>query len=157
MKVNILWDSAADIRSGYLNLDSFADGKDERVFCEPLDLSPHLDEGEVEELVALEVLQHLPSPEIDKILEHWMSRLAHGGKIVVGCVDAYEVARAVWNGSLLAQKMNALLYGDQSKPSRYNCFSTTLEDLCRFFESRGYTVLKKRVTNFQAIVTAERP
>lgn len=159
MKLNLLMDSPGDVRSGYVNVDPHAPQGDEhgRVRGDVFDLSHVADAGEVSEIVALDLLDSAPVAEAEAVLNHWLSRLAHGGRLTVSVVDLREVARSFLNGVLSTDEANALLFGAQDRPWRFKRAAYTLPQLVDAMASLGYRVLAKRVQDFRAVVTVERP
>lgn len=155
MKVNLLINNAADVRSGYLNIDPFAQSDDGagRFKCGLDRLDLLVDPGECEELVAHDVLDAYPAQSVDAVLDHWLSRLAHGGTIALSVVDMREVARAFLAGSLNLEEANKLLHGvGVTKKS-----TLSVDILSDVLEGKGMKVLVRRVENYRAVVVAQRP
>lgn len=153
MKLNLLINNAADVRSGYLNLDPFApDDAVDRKRCQLDKLGEWVDANECEELVAHDVLDAFPSVAVDAVLDHWLSRLSHGGKIVVSVVDLKEVARAFLAGSLKLEEANRLIHGG----AHMRKSSLTVGILSDVMEGKGLKVLIRRVENYRAVVVAQR-
>lgn len=157
MKVNLLLDNPGDVRSGYLNIDPFADGVDTRVKGNLDDLSEHADANELEELVANDILDTFALTDADRVLDNWLSRLAHGGKLTISVVDLRSVSREVLANSISIQDANELLYGRPTAPHFQKRSAFTLQQLAGTLESRGYKLLRKQPENNRIIVTVERP
>lgn len=158
MKLNLLLDNPADARPGWVNVDPFApDGDPLRVRCDPTDLEPVADAGEADELLALGVIDYLPLPRADAVLGHWLSRLARGGTIAISAVDLLEVTKSLHNRLISVAEANVLLYGEQQKQWQFRQSSYTAGVLAAELTARGLRVLKKRVSDFRAIVVAQRP
>jgi hypothetical protein len=159
MKLNLLLDNPGDCRSGYLNVDPFApeSAEDGRVRGDLLKLTEFVDLAEVEEVVALDVLDYFPGHALDEVLSHWLSLLAHGGKLTMSVIDVKEVARAVLANTLSAEDVDELLHGKQEKDWQLRKSSFTLKQLSDVLEARGYKVLARRVQNYRAVVTVQRP
>lgn len=120
------------------------------------DLSDLVDAGEAEEIVALDILDFFPGEMADQVLHNWLSRLSRGGKITVGVVDVREVARGLLDGRLTLDDAQELLHGRQTAEWDYRKSVFTLSHLVEVLTNLGLKVLKKRVENYRAIVTAER-
>lgn len=157
MKINLLLQNPLDIRSGHLNVDPYANGQDGRVKGRLLDLSPLVDANEASELIAHDILDFFGAVQVDQALNHWLSRLAHGGKIVVSAIDVGEVGRAFLSGTIDLDTANTLLYGEQDKPGRWRKSALTLSRLAAVLEGKDLKVLSKRVANYRGVVTAIRP
>jgi hypothetical protein len=155
MKINLLLDNPGGARSGYLNIDPAAPPDDPDRLAGPVDDLGHAaDAGEATHLVALDILDYFPAGEADAVLERWLSRLAHGGRLTMSVVDMREVARGLLAGTLGDQEANELLYGAPSAPARRSAY--TLARVAGAFEELGYKVLARRIVNFRAVVTVER-
>lgn len=159
MKVNLLLDNPDGVLGGYVNIDQFTPPDDTtgRIGGEVGDLSHTVDAAEAEEIVALEILDFFPAKRTDHVLDNWLSRLAHGGTITVSVVDTREVARGVLNRQLTMETLNGLLYGEQKRPWEFRKAAYTMEQLVEVFRGKGLKILQKRLVNFRAYVTAQRP
>lgn len=156
MKVNLLL-SGDGPRSGFLNIDPFAPPDDAlKTRGDICNLDEYVDDAECDELIALDVLDFLPSPELDNVLDNWIRKIRHGGTIVIGGVDIREVANGLIRQELTLEQANKLLYGTQTAPFDYRKASLTLQKLVEIFQARGFKILQKRVSDFFYHVKAER-
>lgn len=154
MKLNILMDDPGGVRSGYVNVDPFVqEGDRSRSWADPRNLSAVADPGECEEVVALGVLDCYPADAVDGVLDHWLSLLAHGGRLTVSVTDLREVARGFLAGAIGLDEANSLLHGGAVKKAS----ALDLLSLAEVLENKGYKILHKRVVNRRAVVTCERP
>lgn len=151
MRLNLLYDNAADCRSGYLNVDPAAPAAspDARVRCELHDLSALVDANEAEELVAMDILDRYTPDDVDRVLNHWLSRLSHGATITVGVVDVREVARNFLSNNLNIEQVNLLLHAGRQ------C-ALTMEHVAMVLVNKGLKLVSKRVSNCRAVVTCQR-
>jgi hypothetical protein len=158
MKVNLIY-GRGDVLHTHLNINPFAEdvveGKIVRADVKNLDKL--VDTAEVDQLVALDVIDYLPITDIEKTLANWVSKLAHEGKIIIGGVDLYEVAKAMGQYKMDVSQANLLLHGEQTKPYLIKRISFTAIGLSDFlsgvFELK---ILKKRISQFNFIVEAQR-
>lgn len=158
MKLNLLLNNPGGVRSGYTNVDPIApENSLDSVRCDVTNLDTVCDAGEASELVAHDILDYIPRAQVPKVLNHWLSRLAHGGTFVLSCVDLLEVSRALVAYRLPLEEANKLLHGEQREPWEFRKDSYSLAQLVGFLKDRGLTIQKKRVENFRAIVVATRP
>lgn len=157
MKVNLLLNSKST-RSGFLNIDPFATpdttDKQRGDLC---NLDEFVGDAEADELVALDVIDYLPSRELDNIIDNWIRKIRHGGTIVVGGIDIREVAKGLVGQELDLQAANNLLYGFQESPWEYRKATLTLQKLIQVFQSRGFVILQKRLEKYYYEVKAQRP
>jgi hypothetical protein len=120
-------------------------------------LDHYVCDAECEELIALDVIDFLPSNELDTVIDNWIRKLRHGGSITVGGVDMREVARGLVNQTLTMDRANILLYGAQRQPYEYRKSTLTMQKLLAVFQTRGLKVIQKRLVNYYYHVKAERP
>ncbi len=158
VRMNLLVGNEADIREGWTNIDPLAPENDHRrIRANPMNLDPVCDAGEVDELVAHDLIDTLPYREANEVLDHWISRLAHGGTITLSCVDTLEVTKMFQNRSLMMGQLNALLHGEQTESWKFRQGSYHLGQLANILTSKGLVVLQKRIHQFRAIIVAQRP
>jgi hypothetical protein len=160
LKLNLLVDDPAGVKPGYLNLDPFAPEpcSDGRVRGALHQLHEHADGGEAAEVLALGVLEFFPAEAADKVLRHWVSKLAHGGTITLSCWDARELCRGYLAGTLSHDQFNGALHGAPSEqPPKTRLCCLTAQGLSAALEGLGLRVLTRRLSGYQAILTARRP
>lgn len=158
MKVNLLLDNPGGVRSGYLNIDPAAPPDDPhgRSAC-PIDrLEQLLDAGEVTELVAHDILDVFPSSRVGPVLEGWMSRLAHGGRLHLSVVDVREVCRGYLSGGITLGDVQELLHGQQTSPYKVRLSAHHAGVVRDFFDKRGWTIVRAAIENWRAVVTVAR-
>lgn len=157
MKVNLLL-GTDDLRSGFVNVDPHAAADDPlRVMGDAFNLNHIADGNELEELVTNEALDYVPMPIADKVLSHWLSKIAHGGTITLSCVDLLEVSRHLQHRILSVDDANTLLFGTQKEPWQFKRGAYNLATLVETLQEHGFQILSKRVNDFRAYVTARRP
>lgn len=152
MKLNLLINSPKDIRSGYLNIDPAADGKDSR---QTGDLSKleMADAGECDEIVAHDILDAYAGENVDIVLNNWLTKLAHKGKLTLSFVDTNAIARALLNCDIDLETFNVYIHG--STYVKKSCF--TLSHIADVLAKLGYNILIKRLENYRATIVIERP
>ena len=94
MKVNLLYHSDS-MRSGYVNVDPFAEEGSDKVKLKLDNLDEVASNAECTDLVAVDVLDHYNSFEVDKVLDHWVRKLRKQGTLTVGGMDLTEVTEAL--------------------------------------------------------------
>jgi hypothetical protein len=157
VKINLLLDSP-NLRSGYINVDPFAAVDDPyKVAGDVMNLDHLVEAGEATDLVALDIIDYAPLGAADMVLKHWQSKLGHGGTLTVSCVDLFEVARALWHRQLSLEDANSIVHGKQSKQWEFKKGSYSLKTLASTMEENGLHVLKKLVSDYRAVVVAQRP
>jgi ubiquinone/menaquinone biosynthesis C-methylase UbiE len=79
-------------RDGFVSVDLREDIAD--VVCDVRKLEGYAD-GEVDEILALDLLEHLPASETADVLAEWRRVLRPGGLLTVKCPNMYQLARAI--------------------------------------------------------------
>jgi predicted SAM-dependent methyltransferase len=169
MKINITL-GGAGYKAGYVNIDPTLKRLGEDVVLENANDDQtniikadvrNLDEvsldNECLELVAEDILDYLQINEARSVLAHWISKLRHGGKIIVGGTDIAEVCRMFYKRAIDLESLNEILHGSFQEAWSVKLSHTTMEDLISFLESQGIKVTKKRIQGFKMIVEGERP
>lgn len=156
MKVNLLINSR-DVRSGYINIDPYAvPGDADRVQGSIWDLDDVADDGEVTDLIALDVIDYVGSEQADTVLSGWIGKLRHGATITVGGIDMHEVAHALISRKLGLVEANVLLYGWQQAPWDYRKSTFTIQHVIQFFREKGMKLERKHIHQYKYVITARR-
>ena len=169
MKINILV-GGSNYKSGYINIDPTLKRVGESVSLKNSDdsqsniiksdirnLDDVVSDSECNELIAEDVLDFLELSESRAVLSHWISKLRHGGKIIVGGTDIYEVCRLFYKQAIDLNTLNSIIHGNFSEPWDVKMGHSTLEDLQEFLQSQGIKITKKRIQGFKMIIEGERP
>lgn len=156
-KLNLLY-GCGDLLHTHTNFNPFAEEETESIIrADVKNLDAYVDDSEADEIVALDVLDYLPLPDIDNALSNWIKKLRHGGTLVIGGTDIYEVSKAFSQYRLDIHRTNHLLHGEQTKPYLIKRGNFTALGLCDFLEAKGLEIQKKRVNDFHMIIEAKRP
>lgn len=116
------------------------------------DLSRVSEEGETDEVLALDVLDFFHPEHRNMVLRHWISRLCSGGSIVVGTLEMVEVARLlIVNGD--HESFRQSLFGP---PGRRRVSVGTLPELKHSLTSLGLNIVKSYTRNNFSYVEAIR-
>jgi hypothetical protein len=157
MKINLLYNSNM-VRAGYLNLDPFAPPDDpDRINGDIVNLDEYVEDAEATDIIALNVIDFMPSSDTNDIIVGWIKKLRHGGTITIGGVDIRDVAKATIYQQLSLTDTNLLLYGAQRAPWEYKKATLTLQHLINALQGQGMEIMKKHSENFTYHVTARRP
>lgn len=90
------------------------------------------------------------------MVSQWVKKLRHGGTLVIGGTDCYELSRNYVLGNLNTLEFNSAMFGNQESPWSMKQSSMSLKDLVDLMESVGLHVMKKRVYGVQMVVEAKR-
>ena len=157
VKINLLYGSG-DVLHTHLNLDPFvAEETDVLIRSDVKNLDSFVDDAEAKEIIALDVIDYIPLTDINKVIEHWVSKLRHGGSLIIGGTDLFEVSKAFAQYRLDITKTNKLIHGEQHKPYLIKRTNFSMLGLVDFLSALGLKIQKKRVNNFHMTIEATRP
>ena len=166
MKINITL-GGTGYKAGYVNIDptlkrlgediileNASDDQTNVIKADVRNLDDVSLDNECLEVVAEDILDYLQINEARSVLSHWISKLRHGGKIIVGGTDIAEVCRMFYKRAI---DLNAVLHCSFQESWSVKLSHTTMVSLAAFLESQGIKVTKKRIEGFKMIVEGERP
>ncbi len=158
MKLNLVWCATTEYLNGYINIDPSAPPNSQGILQgEPDKLDNLIDDAECEEIRAINVLEYYSIHQVGLVLKHWISKLAHGGTLTIGCVDVREVSKAVCNADISIEDTNLFLHGLQRSPIDFKRSNYTVSQIAEVLKNKGLKVVSKKVENLQCIVKAIRP
>ena len=158
MKLNLLLNNASWVRSGYLNLDPHAPENDpQRTRASVVQLDDHVDDGEVEELLAHDVLEYIPGREADQVLNHWVKKLAHGGILSIRTPDLRAIAHGLTYRLITIDDANLVLHGDQAQDWQTCKATYSLDHLVKVLEGKGLKIIRRLKDGYHCLVVAQRP
>ena len=144
MKVNLLIGNSSPVLNGYLNIDCCGNPQSsDRIVGQIENLEALVDANECEELIALQVLDHMPIQIRAKVLQHYLTRIAHGGLLIISSIDLMEVSRLIYNGSIAdILEMNKLVYGIGNNPWSWKKSFIPLQDTIGLIMNGGQFVIE---------------
>ena len=158
MKINLLLDEPDKTRQGYMNIDQYTNTEKEGFLVrDNLKELSSIDDGECEEVLALNILEYFPPQDTDNLINCWARKLQHGGLLVLGFTDIYQLVTAITTRALDISNANTVLHGVQDKPWNTKKTSLSMELLTKLLEAKGLKIYYKRLQDTQAIIKAARP
>lgn len=152
MKLNLTLETGS-ARSGYVNINPLASPDDPSFIRANInELSIYVDDGEAQEIIALDIVDFVPVQEKENIVRHWLSKLALGGTITIGGNDIGQVAKAFTFNQLELSQTAELLYGGQLARSGL----VTCTQMRKILEGGGLKIVEARLNNFSYYVKARR-
>lgn len=115
-----------------------------------------LSDNECLEIWADKILDYIPLDKIQIFVTQLLKKLRHGGKIILGGTDIYEVSKQLMNGKINTQDCNIIMYGSQKSTWDIKRSSLTLVDLSDLLVQLGLRITKKRIAGIEMIVEAIR-
>lgn len=146
MKVNLIRNEA-DVLNGYENIS----------YKTIFDLSLHdlVDNAEATEFRAIDILPFFPANQSEQLLDVWIKKLAHSGKIIIGFLEIVEIAKGIANHTMNIDEINICLYGpNEEEGIKKTCF--TVQQIVDYLQSKGLKITRKRIEDYKCIVEAER-
>lgn len=128
---------------GWINVDkSESPHIKSDVTCDALKLDECFEKGEVEEIYAGHLLEHLTPTEADEAIEHWKSMLCEGGKLGVVVPDAKVIAQMYLDGEATIKELNDVYIYSYCQESLHKSLWDT-ESLRELFEKHGFIEIKE--------------
>jgi hypothetical protein len=163
MKLNLTFNHENTL-SGFVNINPFlpngADvlqGDTPKIRHDFTNLDQICDNSECETIIADYVLSFYGSRDVDNILNHWISKLRHNGKLIICDYDIYQICKGVGNYTIDLAHANALLYGTQANQWNFRRSLISSADLAKALQRCGLKIYKNRINNFNFVVEANRP
>lgn len=158
MKLNLLRNSP-DTMSGYINIDAFGGDDPNKKQGDVTNLDTIVCDAEAEEIIARDVIDFLPPIVVNRVIDHWIKKLSHGGKLVIGGIDMYDVCKAVASYALPPTDASIMLHGEQEPTKGWNIRKSTanMSDVVQLLKAKGLNIISKRCANYRFSVVAERP
>lgn len=110
MKLNL--GSGDDRREGYINVDLRPDCADVQADVRFL---PFCSNG-ASDILALDILEHLPPSATMPVLRHWFRILKPGGQLTLRVPNVFQLARFIANDYLVPQAIENLYGGHKFGP-----------------------------------------
>ena len=156
-KVNLIY-GIGDVMHTHLNINPFAeDESDIMVRGDLINLDKYVDDSELKELVAIDVIDYLPMDKTESAILNWVKKIRIGGSIILGGVDLFEVSKSLCQYRIDITEANILIHGDQQKPYMTRRANFTAMGLSEYLQTKfDFKIIKKRINNYKMIVEARR-
>lgn len=144
-----------DIReNGYLNV-----GK------KPRDLLPEIyrqgdiqlldwicEDNSLEEILALDIMQHIPPNKIQEALQNWSRKLSSNGVLKISILDIYHVSKMFVDGQLSISDFISQIFGRQDDESHVSGIDA--DTLCQLLRACGLSIMQKRYDGLKFYIEA---
>ena len=101
-----------DIRPDYVNIDIIETLPPDVVIADVSDMY-FIPNGSCTDILAYDLLEHLPFSLTVPVLKHWIAKLAPEGRIIVRTPDLARISKKFQTGELPVFEMQRLLFGGQ--------------------------------------------
>jgi len=145
-----------DIRSGYVNIDRLPPGQIPPDLYRQGDIQTLdwlTEDNTVEEIIALDCIEYLPTNAVQPALANWAQKLAAGGTLKILMPDCHAIAKAFAQGQFNLQEFSQMVLGTQEAgDSRLSIMdAATLLDV---LQEVGLTISVKRYEGVAIYVEA---
>jgi|GEM_PF-3598173 len=145
-----------DIREGYTNIDILP-LNESVVSCDVRELE--YEDGSVDGMLALNVLQCFPMQEIPQILTDWYALLNEGAELVVSVPSLSLAAEEYSFENWSATKFNTFLFGEQTNEGNFHLSAFDVTSLRGCFEQSPFVILsvEEDLSELAIILRAIKP
>ena len=146
--------------NGYLNIcqGPATTNDQERVYAELQNIDNMVDHNECTDVLALDVIDYLPLGLRHNVINHWCTKVAHGGTITLSGLNLQEVTRLIFNGKISdVAEINRIVYGNISNVWTIRKSFTPPEDTAGMIMSTGqFDIVAQRFDGVFYVITAKR-
>jgi len=139
-----------DVLAGYTNVWMGVENARQK-------LDELVDDAEVTELVANNILEYVPLEHVSDFLAHMLRKLRKNGTIIITGIDAYSVCKDYVEYKLTLEDMNLFLHGEQQSDTDIKMTTLALHGLANHIEQEfGMKILRKTIEDYTYIIEAQR-
>ena len=154
MNININYGNGT-VLSGFINLDPLTDKEtDNLIRCDIRNLDEICENAECEQLIAEDVVSYFHFNEINEIMSNWISKLRHGGIMIIGGTDLSDTSRLLTTKRIDVMDANKILFGEADKTRKS---SVSPKEMCAYLEGYGLKVLSKKLMDSHYMIKVVRP
>lgn len=132
MRINI-WSGFNFAIENFKNYDFF--NTKDFLKCTFVDVDKIADNGEVEEIIAINTLNYIEHVNIEMCIKNWFKKLKYDGTITLSFFDFLEVCRFLTVGQLTLAEAKKMLYGEQDFYDNFFKSGISLEEIKNIFIS----------------------
>lgn len=156
MKLNL--GCGADVRSGYINIDIIPQNNMSQDRYRQGDIGSLdwlTEDKTVDEIIALDCLEYLPTNIVKQALTNWAQKLSTGGTLKILVPDCHAVAKAFVQGQFNLQEYSQIIFGTQEgNDNRLTVIDTVT--LLNILQDIGLTISLKRYEGIAIYVEATK-
>jgi hypothetical protein len=113
-------------------------------------------DAEAKELIANNILEYVKLSDVLNTLEYLISKIRHGGRLIISGTDIDSVAQDYCQHKLTIEELNILIHGDQRDISNVKLVTLSMNDLISFLTKSGFNILRKTYHEYIYIIEAQR-
>ena len=117
---------------------------------EQFNLDTICEAAECTEIIVENTLEYFPLQEVEVLINHWVSKLRHGGTLIIVANHLTKICKSYVNKEINMADANILLFGGRQS-------SVDPMEVQTMFTTLGLKVLKCTLDNYRFIVKGQRP
>lgn len=126
------------------------------LYCHHENLSPIVDDGELEYLSCKNILNYISHKEIKNCLINWCKKLRHNGELFLIFEDTSEICRLLTIGALDEETSINLLYGEQMDGWAFKKSGISVSFIKNLLVEIGMIIEDIKLESFYCYLTARR-
>lgn len=155
-KANLMF-GFGELLNGYVNISPIRSQEGDIKIGDVSNVDWIIDNGELEELIAMNVLEYFEHHKVPGIISNWVSKIKVGGKLIVGFCDSFEIARMYVLGMMQPLDYNILVHGKLNPPHYIKKSSHRADLLITSIEkAHSFKLIKHTLNGVDVTLTFER-
>lgn len=145
--------------AGYLNIDPCP--LQTQADCEVVIGDPRMlymvEQSECTEILAPNILDYIHVSQLVPFITLLVSKLRHGGKIILGGTDLHTICRSYMIGELKPEELINILYGEEfgAWKNKVGCYP--LGEISNILKELDIQIIRKQLENQYMFVEGVRP
>lgn len=148
----------SDVRTGYINVDILPQSNVSSDIYRQGNINSLdwlVEDGTVEEIIAIDCLEYLPTNGIEQALINWANKLSSDGTLKIMVPDCHAIAKAFVLGQFNLKEYSQMTLGTQEgNDNRLSVIDT--DTLLRILQNVGLTISLKRYEGVAIYVEATK-
>lgn len=153
MKIKLIYNSN-NVLSGYTNID-IVPGEN-KTQGELHNLNRHVDNNQATEIIAENVLEYYKHEDCPGILENWIKKLRHGGKLTIVTTDIRSLSRLLVSEQVNLKDCLNFIFGSQNNELMFKKSIFTMDYLAEIMTNFGLSIIYKNINNGEIVITGQR-
>lgn len=141
--------------NGYTTIDPIG-GDTTKICLDYRNLDSVVQTNECTEIYAPSILNYIHNAELDSIIKHYVSKLRHGGKLIIGGSDIRDIAKKIIKEEISLEDANKLLYGIAPFVWITKRGAYTMYDISSMLKTMGLKIITQKCDETKFIIEAQR-
>lgn len=131
MKINICLGNSNNPLNGYINTNIYENN--EFKACHPENLNDIVDDGEAEEILAVNILNYIEYSKVKNVVINWYKKLKYDGTMTISFFDFLETSRLLTTQFISIDDARKLFFGEQIDSWQFFKSGISLTDIKKYF------------------------